>query len=205
MIADSTIVMFNTYDNRIYAVGRGPSATSVAASPKVSVYGSSVLVEGMVTDVSPGTEDAVVAMRFPNGVPAVSDDSVGEWMKYVYAQFDRPTDATGVEVVVSVLDPNNNYYDVGTATSDADGFFSCEFTPVVPGKYTVIASFEGSEAYYGSFAKTAINVEETPACTPEPTPSPASTADLYFLPVSTGMIVAIVVVLALLMLILRKR
>jgi len=52
-----------------------------------------------------------------------------------------------------VLDPNNNFYQVGTATSDATGFFSLDFTPEVPGKYTIIASFAGSKAYYGSSQK----------------------------------------------------
>jgi hypothetical protein len=202
MIADSTIVLFNTYDNQIYAVGKGPSATTVAASPKVSTHGNKVLVEGLVTDVSPGTADSVVAMRFPNGVPAVSDESMGEWMKYVYAQFERPTDATGVEVVVSVIDPNNNSYEVGRTTSDGDGFFKLSFTPEVPGEYTVIASFDGSVAYYGSFAKTAINVEEAPTATPEPTPVPQAPVEMYL----TGSTVAVIGAIAVaVILLLRKR
>jgi hypothetical protein len=186
-------------------VGKGPSATTVSASPKTSMNGDSVLVEGLVTDVSPGTKDSVVAARFPSGVPAVSDESMGEWMKYVYAQFERPTDATGVEVVVSVLDPNNNAYEVGRTTSDGGGFFKLSFTPEVPGEYTVIATFEGSEAYYGSFAKTAINVEEAPAATPEATPASSSAADLYLVPGIAAIIVAIAVVGAVLVLMLRKR
>ena len=126
-------------------------------------------------------------------------------MKYVYAQFERPTDATGVEVVVSVIDPNNNVYEVGKATSDASGFFSVEFTPEVPGKYTIVASFAGSEAYYGSFAETAISVEEAPTATPESTTTPSSVADLYLIPGIAGIIIAIAVVGAILMLMLRKR
>jgi len=205
MIADSTAVIFSTYDNSIYAVGKGPSATTVAASPEVSVHGSSVLIKGMVTDVSPGTKEYMLTARFPHGVPAVADESIGEWMKYVYLQFPRPADAVGVEVVIEVLDPNNNYYEVDRTTSDASGFFSCAFTPEVPGKYTIIATFEGSEGYYGSFAETAINVEEAPAATPAPTPTPASVADIYFVPAVAGIIVAIVVVGAVMVLMLRKR
>jgi outer membrane protein assembly factor BamB len=205
MIADSTAVIFSTYDNSIYAVGKGPSATTVTASPEVSVHGSSVLVKGMVTDVSPGTKDSALPMRFPNGVPAVADDSVGEWMKYVYLQFPRPTDAVGVEVVVTVLDPNNNVYEVGKTTSDASGFFSVAFTPEVPGKYTVFASFAGSGAYYGSFAETAINVEEAPAATPVPTAPPAPMTDTYVLGIGAGAIIAIVVVGLVIILLIRKR
>jgi len=159
----------------------------------------------MVTDASPGTNDAVVKMRFPNGVPAVSDESVGEWMKYVYIQFPRPANATGVEVVIEVLDPNNNYYEVARATSDASGYFGCEFTPEVPGLYKIIASFEGSKAYYGSFAETFITVEEVPQSTPPPTPTPAPMTDMYIMGSTAGIIVAIVVVGLLLVLLLRKR
>jgi hypothetical protein len=202
MIADSTAVIFSTYDNRIYAVGKGPSATTVTASPEVSVHGSSVLVKGTVTDVSPGTKDSVLQMRFPNGVPAVSDECIGEWMKYVYIQFPRPANVTGVEVVISVLDPNNNCYEVARTTSDASGFFSAAFEPLVPGKYTVIATFEGSKAYWSSFAETAINVEEAPAATPEPTPVPQEPVGTYFT-VSTVLIIAAIAIVA--FLILRKR
>ena len=205
VMGDNIIATMDTYDQRVYAIGKGPSATTVAASPEVSVHGGSVLVKGMVTDISAGTDDYALTARFPAGVPAVSDADMSEWMLYVYKQFERPTDAVGVEVVVSVVDPNNNFYEVGRATSDLSGMYSLAFNPEVPGKYTIIASFEGSGAYWGSFAETAINVEEAPAATPEPTSPPASAADLYFMPVSVGMIVAIVVVLALLVLLLRRR
>ena len=36
VIGDSIIATMDTYDQRIYAVGKGPSATTVMASPKVS-------------------------------------------------------------------------------------------------------------------------------------------------------------------------
>jgi hypothetical protein len=205
IIGDSIIATQDTYDQRVYAIGKGPSATTVGAAPKVLVYGDSTLVEGMVTDISPGTEKYGLTARFPDGVPAVSDANMSDWMLYVYKQFARPDDVIGVEVVVSVLDPNNNVYEVGRTTSDASGFYSCEFTPEVPGKYTVIASFEGSEAYYGSFAETAVSVKEAPTATPEPTPTPASASELYLVPGIVGIIVAIAVVGAILMLMLRKR
>jgi hypothetical protein len=205
VIGDGIIGFLNSYEEEIYAIGKGPSATTVSASPKVTVYGDNVLVEGMVTDISPGTMDYRLTSRFPHGVAAVADENMSAWMEYVYLQYPRPSDVTGVEVVVSVLDPNNNIYEVGRTTSDDSGFFSCEFAPEVPGKYKVVATFEGSGAYYGSFAETAVSVKEAPAATPEPTPTPVSAADLYLVPGIAGIIVAIAVVGAILMLMLRKR
>ena len=205
VVADGYFAYLNCYDMQIYSVGKGPSSTTVSASPKVSVNGDSVLVEGTVMDIAAGTKQAEQAARFPNGVAAVSDESMSAWMEYVYMQKPRPTDVTGVEVVIEVLDPNGNSYSVGTATSDASGFYKLAFTPIVPGEYTITAKFAGSESYYGSYAKTGINVEEAPAATAEPTPIPASMADLYILPGITGIIIAIVVVGAILILMLRKR
>ena len=205
VIGDSIIATMDTYDQRVYAIGKGPSATTVSAGPKVSVHGSSVLVEGMVTDVSPGTKSAGLEMRFANGVPAVCDENMSDWMLYVYKQFERPADVVGVEVVVEVLDPNNNFYEVGRTSSDADGFFKVSFIPEVPGEYTVIASFAGSGAYYGSHAKTAVNVEEAPAASPPPTPTPAPMTDMYVTGFGIGIIIAIVVVGLLLVLMLRRR
>lgn len=204
IIGDNVIAGFNGYDNRIYSIGRGPSATTVAASPKISTKGTNVLVEGLVTDISPGTSKYATAARFPNGVPAVSDDNMTEWMEYVYMQYPRPADADviGVDVTISVIDPNGNVYDVDTTTSDASGFYSCIFEPEVPGKYTVIASFAGSKSYYGSFAETAINVEEATATEQPIVEDKESIADLYFIPAVIAIIVAIAIATVL---ILRKK
>ena len=204
-MGDSIISILNSYDNRIYTLGKGPSATTVSIQEDVVVHGESVLMKGTVTDVSPGTNDAGLTMRFPNGVPAVSDVSMNEWMQYVHMQFPRPTNVTGVEVVFSVVDPNNNSYEVARATTDASGYFGCTFVPEVPGFYKVIATFEGSGAYYGSFAETFVNVEEAPQPTPCPTPTPEPMTDLYVTGFGAGMIIAIVVVGLLLVLMLRKR
>jgi hypothetical protein len=205
VIGDSIIATMDTYDQRIYAIGKGPSATTVTA-PDIGVpMGKSVLIRGTVTDISPGTAEYALTARFPNGVPAVADENMSDWMLYVYKQFPRPADVAGVEVTLDVLDSNGNYRNIGTATSDANGAFSFVWEPDIPGKYTVYATFAGSESYWSSSAETAFNVEEAPAATPEPTPMPASAADLYFVPATTGIIIAIAVVGAILILMLRKR
>ena len=84
IIGDSTIAIYDTYDQRIYALGKGPCSTTVTA-PDVGIpLGSSLTLKGKVMDISPGTNDMATTMRFPNGVPAVSDAIMSEWMIYVY-------------------------------------------------------------------------------------------------------------------------
>jgi hypothetical protein len=204
-IADGYFVLPNAYDNQLYTYGKGPSATEASIQNDVITLGSNVLVKGMVTDESAGTKTTDKVARFPSGVPAISDESMSAWMQYVYMQQPLPTNATGIEVIVEVLDPNSNYYEVGRTTSDATGFFKLSFAPEVPGDYTVITRFAGSDSYYSSFAETAVNVQEaTSAATPQPTQAPQSMADLYFMPVSIGLFIAIAAVIVL-MILFRKR
>jgi hypothetical protein len=205
IVADGFFVFLNCYDMQIYSVGRGPSDTTVTASPKVSVQGSSVLIEGTVTDIAAGTQQNEQAARFPKGVPAVSDASMEAWMEYVYMQKPRPTDAVGVNVTLSVLDSNGNYRDIGTATSDANGCFSYQWTPDISGKFTVYASFEGSESYWPSHAETAFTVDLPPEATPPPTPSPAPMTDMYVLGTGVTAIIVILAVGLVIILMLRKR
>jgi hypothetical protein len=205
ILADGTLCYYNYYDNQLYAIAKGPSQTTVTASPKVSVFGDKVLVEGKVIDISSGTKQNEQAARFPAGIPAISDASMSAWMEYIYMKQEKPSNATGVSVIVSVVDPNGNIYNVGTTTSDANGAFKLAFTPQVPGEYTVLASFAGSGSYYGSSAETAVYVDQA-AATPTPTAEPAqSIADQYFVPAVAGIIVAIVVCFAVTIVLLRKR
>ncbi len=207
VMGDSIIATMDTYDQRIYAIGKGPTALTIDASPKVSTEGNSVLIEGMVTDTSPGTKEYALTARFPDGVPAVSDASQSQWMLYVYKQFELPSNATGVTVSLNVIDANGNYRNIGTTTSDTMGAYSFSWIPDIAGKYSVFATFAGSKAYFGSSAESAFVVDaihDHP--TVAPTATPASMADQYFLPLSIGMILAIVIIGAILaLLLLRKR
>jgi outer membrane protein assembly factor BamB len=205
IVADGYFLYLNCYDLKVYSVGKGPSAMTLTASPKVSTYGSSVIIEGTVTDIAAGTKQDEQVARFPYGVPAVSDASQKAWMEYVYMQKPRPTDTVGVPVTLSVVDSNGNYREIGQATSDADGFYSLNWKPDIEGRYTVYASFGGSESYWPSHAVTSFAVDSA-APTPTPTEAPAqSTTDMYFVPAVAGIIVAIVICFAITILLLRKR
>lgn len=204
-IADGYLIHLNAYDGKVYSIGKGPSALSVEAPMAALASGQSVVIRGTVTDMASGTQQEEQAARFPNGVPAVSDESMTAWMEYVYMQKPMPTNVTGVPVSIDVVDANGNYRNIGTTTSDATGTFSFMWTPDISGKYTVIASFAGSESYYGSYAQTAFGVDEAPTATTQPTPAPASVADQYMLPGIAAIIVAIAIVGAVLAILIRKR
>ena len=208
IIGDSIIAQFDSYDNRIYSIGKGPSSITVEAPDLGSAGGTSVTIKGTVTDVSAGTKYSDLTARFPNGIPAVSDESQTDWMKYVYMQFPKPNNATGVAVSLDAIDPNNNLIHLGDTASDSSGFFSLRWVPPVDivGKYTVIATFAGSKSYWPSSTETAFSVDEAPSAEPEPQPQQPSLADTYFLPMSIAIIVAVIVVGVLLaLLLLRKR
>jgi hypothetical protein len=206
VLADGTLCYYNYYDNQIYAVAKGPSQTTVTASPKVSTYGDKVLVEGTVTDISAGTKQTELAARFPAGVPAISDASQSAWMEYVYMKQEVPSNATGVPVTISVLDPNGNYYTVGTTTSDIGGTFKLAFTPQVSGEYTIYATFAGSGSYYKSSAETAVSIGAA-AATPAPTAAPltdvATNANLMTF-MAIGVIAIIIAIAVVGLLLLRK-
>jgi hypothetical protein len=204
-IADGFATFFNGYDDQVYVVGRGPSAITVEAPMADITLGQGLVIRGTVNDLSAGTQQTEQATRFSNGVPVMSDESMTAWMEYVYQQKPRPTNAVGVMVSINVIDSNNNYRNIGSVTSDSNGAFSYQWVPDIPGKYTVIATFAGSNAYWPSFAETSFAVDPT---APTPSPSQAittSAADVYLLPGIVAIIVVITIGFAITILLLRKR
>ncbi len=169
-VADGTMLWFNGYDNQIYAYGKGPSKTTVTAPDTAVSLDSSILIRGTVTDESSGSKSTLLTALYPNGVPAMSDEDQSAWMEYLYQQQPKPEDATGVTVKIEAYDPNGNYQNLGTTTSDSNGVFGFAFTPEVPGTYWISATFEGSNAYYGSTISTYLIVGEalTPTTLIEP-------------------------------------
>ncbi|MCW4006520.1 MAG: hypothetical protein NWF04_08030 [Candidatus Bathyarchaeota archaeon] len=218
-IGDGYAITLDSNDNQIYCFGVGPSETTVTVSPKVADQCAPVLIEGTVTDQSPG------AM----GTPAISDADQQAWMEYIYQQRPMPQTATGVTVHLTAIDPNNNLQDIGTAVSDIGGSFALAWTPPVPGTYKVTATFEGSAAYGNSYATTYFTVGDTVAAsvTPDqpgpsettpptqPTPTPIQSASPSVAPpptsemptttyIAIGIAIAVIVVAAA-VLVLRKR
>jgi WD40 repeat protein len=216
IIADGKAVALNYFDNRIYCFSTGPSETTVTAAPKIVEQGSNILIEGTVTDQSPGAKDT----------PAIADDSMSAWMEYVYEQHEIPATATGVPVKLEAIDQNGVSTDLGTVTTDISGAFSLMWKPTVEGKYTIVATFEGTKSYGSSYAQTSFGVElakaaptapttEAPTVAPttaaptqttSPTAAPASvegpSAVLY---VSVAAVVVIVVLAAVAVLLRRRK
>jgi len=198
VISDGILTACSGYDNQIYTFGPGPSKTTVSAPQTEITLGQSVVITGTVTDQTPGpyckTKDTA----------CISDESMGEWMDYMYCQKPYPQNATGVDVVLSVIDANLNYRVIGTATSSASGVYSFNWKPDIPGMYTIIATFSGSNSYAPSSSETAAYVVES-VQEPTPTESPPSTVEQYFLPVAAGLFVLGIIVLVLLVMVLLKK
>jgi hypothetical protein len=167
IIGDSVMVGMDTYDNQLYAVGKGPSTITAESTLLGVPQGRSVTVTGTVTDVSPGTQSERLRLRFPKGVPVMSDESMSDWMLYVYKQFEKPMTAIGVDVRIEIVDPAGNYAWIGTAKTDSFGNYAYSFIPQLEGQYLIMATFGGSNSYYGSTTTTFVNVDPAPA--PYPT------------------------------------
>ena len=203
-IADGYSVFFNSYDQQIYTVGRGPSATTVEAPKAAIELGKSLIISGTVTDVSSGTEQDEQSKRFPNGVPVASDAAMKDWMGYIYQQKPLPTNYEGVEVSIDVIDSNNNYRTIGTATTDATGFYSLNWTPDIEGKYTVIANFKGTNGYWPSSSETAFAVDPAVKADQPEYPQPIDNT-MTVVGVGVAILIAIAIVGAVLALMLKKK
>jgi hypothetical protein len=196
IIADGYAVSLNYYDGQIYCFGKGPSETTLTASPKVSELGSSVIIEGTITDQSVGAKDK----------PAVSDMSMANWMEYLYMQQPMPTNATGVTVSLDVIDENGNYRNIGSATTDLSGTFSYTWKPDISGKYTVVATFAGSNSYASSYAETAFQVDQPPQTSTTPIAEVEKPlTDTYVLGMGIAILIAVAIVGAAIILAVRKK
>jgi len=140
-------------DGHLYVYGKGQSETTVSAQQMLD---RSVLLTGTIFDLSPAQP----------GAPCVSKESVAAQMEQIH--IGAPVGGVlgnvalvGVPVSLDVIDPNGNYYNIGTTTSDGySGTFGYTWKPDVAGQYTITATFMGDESYGSSFATTYITVAE---------------------------------------------
>ncbi|XHH08027.1 MAG: PQQ-binding-like beta-propeller repeat protein [Candidatus Bathyarchaeia archaeon] len=202
-VADGYLVNVNPDDGYVYSFGKGQSGTTVTASPKSSLQGTQVIIEGTVLDQSPAQP----------GTPCVSADSMTTQMEYLHMQLPQSgiwgnATMTGVPVKLTAIDPNCNIIDIGETTTDAYyGTFSYPWTPDMEGQYTIIASFDGDDSYGSSSASTGIVVGTTSATsTPTTSGTGDSSTNTTIMTVTIGMGIAVIIAIAIAtVLILRKR
>ena len=204
IIGDSCIVGFGSYDNTINVLGKGPSTTTVMTPNTGAAKGSKLLLSGTVMDISPGTKDTKTLLRFPDGVPCVADESMSEWMMYVYKTEQMPAMPMGVTVYLEAIEPDGAYLYIGETTTDMYGNYGMEFTPAKEGKYMIMASFKESGAYYGSTdtAYLAVGPQVTASgpITPETHGTPIITTEVAII-----LIAAIAAIVIIAFLVMRKR
>jgi hypothetical protein len=164
-LADGYLLASSESTGLEYCFGKGQTATTVTVQNDIIPKGSAIMIKGTVMDQSPAQPDT----------PAISDEDMTAWMNYLQMQEPLSTTVTGVPVTLTAIDPNGNTQNIDTVTSDASGMFSCLWTPPIEGKYTIIATFNGTESYWSSSAETAIGVSAALAPTATPTPTPTAT------------------------------
>ena len=183
-------------DGYMYVVGKGQSSTMVSAPSTEVQVGQKFTITGTVFDMSPAQP----------GTAAIADEYMDSWMQYIHLQLPKPTDAKGVTVNLTAIDPNGNLIDIGQATCDTNGVFGFTWSPEVPGLYKVIASFAGTNSYGSSMASTYFSAVDPPVNTPQPTQQLSKhhqTCTSF--QQSLAIIAAIAIVGAIIILVLRKR
>ncbi|MGD6809865.1 MAG: PQQ-binding-like beta-propeller repeat protein [Candidatus Bathyarchaeia archaeon] len=196
--ADGYLTAASNYDGTMYVLGKSQSETTISGPQVAVAQGSSVVLTGTVLDQAPASE----------GMACVSDESMSTWMDYIHMQL--PIDGiyhnvtiTGVPVSIDAVDPNGNYIHIGDTTSDMSGTYSYIWEPENVGKYTVTATFMGSNAYGSSYGETAVGVVAAPQQTETPATNTATLPPFeLYIAASTIAIIAAVAVIGLM---LRKK
>jgi hypothetical protein len=204
IVGNDFTLNLNNHDQQIYALARGPSATTVETTTSSMVEGHKIILKGTVLDMSAGTLQHEQAARFPNGVACASDDDMTQWMEYVYINRPRP-DVTGVDVTLTIVDADGVVQDTEVVTSDSTGYYSYMWEPSADGVFTVTADFAGTNGYYPSVAQTSFTVEAAPEPTPTPEPTPAPMTNTYILGATIAIIAVIFVITAVVAIFLRRK
>lgn len=188
-IADGYLVGRDGDNGMQYVVGKGQTATTVTASPKVGINKFGVLIEGTIQDMSPGK---------PN-TPAVADENMAEWMSYLYGQnatlINSPPSPKGVPVRLYAIGSDGSVTEIGRTTSDSSGKYALAWTPTKADTYRITSTFDGSESYFGSWDETSLLIAESAASTPTPTQTqPTQDTTSMFIGSTAAIIIAIAIV-----------
>jgi outer membrane protein assembly factor BamB len=189
-VADGYLTYDNRYDGNMYVFGKGPSQTTVSAPQTSITAGTTAIISGTVLDQSPAQM----------GAACVSKESMSTYMEFLHQQ--RPIDGfyhnvtvTGVPVTITVIDPNNNWFNLGTVTSDEKGNFGFSWTPTIAGQYKISATFSGDDSYGSSWATTYATVNDAPEAAPTQEPIRLDeTTNTLMMAVVAGVVAIIIVV-----------
>jgi hypothetical protein len=181
-IADGYLVGYNLYDNRIYCIGKGPSATEVSLSQNPVAKDSATVIQGKITDQSSGQPDT----------PAIADANMGTWMAYKHQQQALPANLLGVPVKLQAISSDGATTDIGTVNSNRYGIFAYEWTPTKAGMYTIVATFEGTNSYGSSQAAAYLSVGSSSSTDSNTTSSNDST--IFIALAAIALIIAVIAV-----------
>lgn len=173
-VSSGSLFFGNMYDGCLYNFGKGETATAVSAPTTVIPLGTGVLIQGTVTDQSPGAPDT----------PAISDANMREWMQYLYNNRPMPTNATGVSVLLQAMLSNGTVIDITHVTSDIMGHYEYTWTPPTQDTYKILATFEGSQSYYSSSEECGLSVGPATASVNVPSASDVASQVVSQLPTS---------------------
>jgi outer membrane protein assembly factor BamB len=156
--AEGYLTAASNYDGTMYVLGKGESKTSISGPQTAVSKGSSIVLTGKVLDQSPAS-----LSKTAGGIACVADESMALWMDYSYLQMPiggiyGNEIVKGVQVFLTAENENGEYTYIGEAYTDSSGTFSYLWTPEEVGKYTITATFGGSNAYGASSDTTAVGV-----------------------------------------------
>ncbi|MEM1589364.1 MAG: PQQ-binding-like beta-propeller repeat protein [Candidatus Bathyarchaeia archaeon] len=199
VFANNLIIAPNGYDGQIYCFGKGPTLTTVTVPETAQPLGTTILIKGRVLDISPGTKSIRVAWNFPDGLPAVADECMGPWMEHVYMQKPRPANIKGVWVSFDAIAPNGTWIHIGGTHTDSYGMYTIPWNPPTEGIWTIVITFPGTESYWPSYTQTTIQVTAAPTAPAAPA---YTTMDIAII---TAVIIAIIIGIATLYMILKRK
>ena len=110
-MGDGRVVGLNYFDNSIYCIGPGTSATTVSAPQIVPALGSSIMITGTVTDqTATGRRNDNFLYDFTlQGTPAIADEAwVHGWLTCTRTKQNQQTQQV-FQLRFHAIDPNGNY------------------------------------------------------------------------------------------------